>query len=105
MKYLYSYERHTQNLFRYEVIRETDSNIWIKIGIAETKVSKRTYKTGSGWYTSFYREETPELKAQYLEGLVNRKYQHKLDQLKNCTDKNVMKTILEIQIPDEKKES
>lgn len=99
MKYLYTNSVY-MGIHRYPIIRETDANIWIKVGNSETKISKRTYRTGSGYSSVWYKEETPELKAKYEKAVLLDKYQKKLESLEKCTDEKVIDQVLKIEIPD-----
>lgn len=96
MKYLYTNSTYT-GIHRYPVIRETDANIYVKIGNSETKISKRTYRTGSGYGSVRYKEETPELKAKYEKAILFDKYQKKLELLKKCTDEKIIDQVLKIE--------
>ena len=98
MKYLYYIQRHGNEVFRVAVSRETDSNIWIKNRDGETKLSKKTYQTGSGWDSCHYYEETPDLLKRYTEDSTRRKFIAHLDKLKSCKDISVMQYVLNIKI-------
>jgi hypothetical protein len=98
MKYLYYFGHYNQNVFRVAVTRETDSNIWYK-GIAEEKkLSKKTYREGSGWDAIHYYEETPELLERYNSKQLMLKFKKKLKELENITDKEVIKKVLKIEL-------
>ena len=100
MNYLYSYEIHGNGVHRYEITRETISNIWIKISEDyEEMISKKTYKTGSGWDARHYYIETPELIEKYLKTKLKRDYLKKLDiLLQNCEDEKIMNQIIGIKL-------
>jgi hypothetical protein len=102
-KYLYSRESIGNNVYRHEVTRETDSNIWIKIKNGERRISKKTYsilkKTysqGSSFSRTLYYEETDILKELFKKSNLKRNFQHCLQKLQNCEDESIMKKIVEI---------
>lgn len=62
MKYLYYYQRYSNGVNREKVIRETNCFYVVKYGASgEKKISKKYMRSGEGWDTVHYYEETPEL--------------------------------------------
>lgn len=115
-KYLYVYGEtrygDIQRVLRYEVTRETNSNIWIKtiedfesknskIQNSEIRISKKTYATEyvNFHYTKYY-EETPELLEQYHQALKERFAVEKIESLyKRLHDPKVIEFLLNLEIP------
>jgi hypothetical protein len=102
VKYLYCYDRYSStSVYRYEVTRETESNIWIKTSNGEIQISKKTYRIGSGWDATRYYNETPELRKEYQSSKLRRQYASKLIELQKCTDESVMRLVVDIKIKRE----
>lgn len=101
-KYLYYKRRLTEDVERIKVIKETEKNIWISYdeGVHKIMISKKTYKQGNGYGCTWYYEETPLLKEEYLRTQLKRKFHIKLNVLSNCKDESVMNQVLQIQIPN-----
>lgn len=101
-KYLYRYAGYSSNeLYRYLVSRETESNIWIKTqSDNEIQISKKTYSTGSGWDRTRYYEKTPEILEKYHSHQLKRLFLEKLDDLKKCEDEDIMKKVIAINPED-----
>jgi len=102
MEYLYEDSRY-HGWFRWPIIRETDANVWIQCGSRESRVSKKTYRTGSEWDVTRYKRESEEVEKLYLSDKLKRDYSRKLTELEKCHDEAVMQQVIEIEIPDGKK--
>ena len=95
MKYLYYIENYSGDVRRVKVTKETDSFIWIKINdTCEWKISKKTYRTGSGYDSTYYYEENPDLLSRYNETIIKYKFLKKLEEFKKCTDIEIMKELI-----------
>jgi hypothetical protein len=102
-KYLYWIEQCNNNVYRAEISKETETNIWIKIRENyEIKISKKIMKTGNGYNSIFYYYETPIYLENYKKTILKHKYYNQLKLLQNCTDENIMIQIINIKIPVEK---
>jgi len=101
-KYLYYYGHYTDNnLYRSEVTRETDANIWIKLSNdGELRISKKTYRTGDTWNSTHYYNETPEILEKFKLSRLKRVFKKKLEDLKKCEDIEIMKKVIAIKNPD-----
>ena len=104
-KYLYSYRRYTTLVDRYEVVKETESNIWLKSPYSsnEFMISKKTYRRGDQWTTERFYEETPELLEKYEYTVLYALYEKHLGKLQKCRDQKVMEQVITIKIPEVKK--
>lgn len=97
IQYLYTRSNIGDVLNRYRVTRQTDDNIWIYVNEkSECKISKKTYKTGSGWDILYYMKETPELKNEYEFKVFKYNFNKKLESLKDCKNVELMKSIIEL---------
>ena len=84
-RYLYTNKKY-HGIKRYPVTRETSSNIWVLIGKDEERISKKTYRTGSGFNSTYYFEETPELLKSLKKQRLNNLFLLSLDKLRGCKD-------------------
>lgn len=95
MRFLYYHERCGRGVYRSKVTRETDFYIWISIGKSEIKISKKTYRRGSGYGSTYYYEETPELKAKCEETALKRKFSNTIEKLESIEDVEIIKKLLD----------
>lgn len=99
-EYLYSYNRYSNGLNRYEVSRQTDHTIWILMRKDyEVNLSKKTMKTGSGYKSTYYYYETQALKEKFTAEDLYQRYHNKLKDLGECKDSTVITQVLAITIP------
>jgi hypothetical protein len=101
----YLYGQGNYGLCRCPIQKETEHFVWVFEGKEEqgaTKISKRTYRTGSTWLGIYWQRETPELKAQYEDQRILIKYKNRCAALQNVTDLAFMKKILAIDLPEKK---
>jgi hypothetical protein len=97
-KYLYYTVSHGAELYRTEVIRETNDNVWVKKACGtEMKVSKKTMCFGSRFERIYLQDETTELKEKFLRDITKRKFLKKLKELEDCDNISIMREILTIQ--------
>ena len=96
-RYLYSYNTFC-GVYRYQVTRETDSNIWILVGDNEIKISKKTYRIGNGFSAIYYYEETQRLLEDWKKQKLNKLFLGSLDILKNSKSisDDIKKCIIDI---------
>lgn len=80
--------------------RETYHNIWIRNGSLETKISKKTYKTGGIWDSTHYYEETEEIKEKFIKSYLRRQFRKKIEEMKSCENEKFMKYMIALKIPD-----
>jgi hypothetical protein len=98
IKYLYTFAKYSEkDVFRHEIIRETDHFVWLKNNIGnEYKISKKTYKDGLGWDSTYYYQEDERMLELFQSSFIKRKYLKKIEDLKLIKDIEEMKKILKI---------
>jgi len=95
-RYLYYSARFGSGIYRAEVTRETDSNIWVKGEASEIKVSKNGYMSVHGYDATFFQEETPEILEKFIKDNLKRRFNNHLVKLKDCKDIDIIKQVLNI---------
>jgi hypothetical protein len=101
IEYLYEHDRYG-GWFRWPIVRETESNVWIQCRGRESMISKKTYRAGSDWNVTRYERESEEVVVSYFKDELIRDYKRKLDGLNKCRDEAIMLKVVGIEIPEVK---
>jgi hypothetical protein len=102
MKYLYCLSSFEETPFgsavsRFKVMRETDATVWVNgRNGQDIKISKKTYRTGDGRYTTYYKEETEWLKDMYKDTQLYYRFKKAISVLSECKDMVIMEKIIGI---------
>jgi hypothetical protein len=96
-KYLYSILNFKQGVSRHKIYRETDCYYFLYVREDyEIKVPKKTMRTGGNYEHTYYYVETEELRDRYVETRIRVLFQRRLEELKKCTDIEIMKKVLSV---------
>lgn len=94
MRYLYYYGSYGRDLYRKEITRETEHTIWM----GKTRISKKTYSTGTDWNRTNYMEENEKIKLKFIEHNTKLIFLNKLEELKSCRNMKVMTDVININV-------